>query len=367
MPIKGYTDEAATFFGDGLPLIGKIHKGDEKGENRPGKDLNYFRVVFESQFDYLRDAWNDIYGPEPSEFSMVYLFGDELPEVFSSWKEEWGASETLYHRCDGERQAKKWSADLAEYISGVACESDHCKCAPVGRLDIVLRDFTEQTGVLGHFLVETHSMHDIIYIHGFLQHLKRTMNIESYRGLPFRFGRAPREISVPKQEKVKGVYRKTGEHIRKTMSLLYLLLQEDYMKVEYLPVVDARPRLPAQTIIRTEDEPVPDSSKIRSMLGGGGSRRLDSGFQKPAPDVEIIDDDPDVIDHEVSAEQPHMNKPGFDWSIVWAGVGGLFLDKQELYEAVQQMIDDQDLHAGMVEKAVLEAVLAKYAPKQEAI
>jgi len=365
MPIVGYTDAAATFFGDGLPLIGKIRKGDEKPENKPGKDLDHFRVVFEAQFEHLMPEWERIYGPEPREFGMVYLFGDELDEVFSSWMEEWGASETLYHRCDSQHQVKKWSAEARQYLTsrngGMPCESNQgCQCKPVGRLDIVLRDFTEQTGVLGHFLVETHSMHDIIYIHGFLKHLKRTMKVESYRGLPFKFGRAPRVISVPKQKKVGNRYELTGERMRKEMSLLYLLLEEQYMQLEYLPVVDERPQLPSTiTVVPTESSADPE--KARAAFGGGNGKRI----MRDAP--ELDEEEAEIIDHETSDQQPAMNKPSFDWSVVYNGVGDLLPNMQAVHSAVQQMLDDQDIHAGMIENAVVQALVERYAPQGQTI
>src|SRR5690348_7184439 len=112
MPIKSLTTDVD--FAQGLPLIARLHKGDEKTDNRPGKDLDHFRITFEEQFEYLVPTWEELYGKEPDFFERVYLSAPTVHDAFSSWKEEWTAT-TMKHRCDGEHQVLWYHEQTKQY------------------------------------------------------------------------------------------------------------------------------------------------------------------------------------------------------------------------------------------------------------
>ena len=57
MPIKGLTDRKNLRF----PKIGDIRKGAEKQENRPGKDLTYFRASFVEDETAAAAKWKELY------------------------------------------------------------------------------------------------------------------------------------------------------------------------------------------------------------------------------------------------------------------------------------------------------------------
>lgn len=293
MPIRGLTTENT--FGAGLPCIAKLYKGDEKPEDgrRPGKDLNYFRVEFEPQFESLLPTWTDLYGEEPTEFGHVFLAAATVDEAFQSWKEEWNASQTLLHRCDGDYQVMWWS-DAAQMYSKakMPCESPvdpktgmasepKCGCKSVGRLSLILPEFIQVSGILGYVSVSTHSLNDILTVYRYLSDIQRIYG--QLTGVPFIFGRASREVSAPKQVKTgNGEYANKGR-IKVTKSLFYLHVEAEFTQQRLLPALANVPALPAPTL-PTEVRMVPvqpettaeETETAKTRLGSKkrGSRRL---------------------------------------------------------------------------------------------
>ena len=84
MPIAALTRTEA-----GFPRLGKIRKGDEKAGNRPGKDLDYFRVVTDRPG--LADKVRELYGNEPKEIK-VWLPYATPEENFDPWMKEYGSA-----------------------------------------------------------------------------------------------------------------------------------------------------------------------------------------------------------------------------------------------------------------------------------
>ncbi len=224
--------------GEGFPKIGKLHKGAARTEadlskNRPGKDLSYFRMAFEPQFEYLEPLWNELYGGTPDVFDPVYVYGNTVAESFDFWKEEWTVTKLL-HRCDGDEQVLRFDEQMGTYLkSRVPCAVPACQCKPVGRLSLLLPDFADASGVLGVVTAETHSIHDIIEIYKTLKRLESMTG--TVMGIPLRFGRAPEKISVPKG---KGA-RSAGERMKVEKSLFYLHVNEEYTRQYFLPALRA--------------------------------------------------------------------------------------------------------------------------------
>lgn len=272
MPIQGLTTN--TQFGSGLPRIAKLYKGDEKPEsgNRPGADLNYFRVEFEPQYEYIRPVWLRLYGEQPVEFAPVFLAATTVDEAFSNWKEEWNAAQTLLHRCDGETQVIHFDSTTQDYIkTPTACAAPSCGCKAIGRLSLILPELVQETGLLGTVSVSTHSLNDILTVYRYLADIQRLRGGD-LNGIPFIFGRAAREISAPKQVKTKGGYQRQGR-IKVNKSLFYIYTAPNYTQERLLPMLATV--MPAAL-------PQISASEGRALLGGGSKRRLGEKSEREA-------------------------------------------------------------------------------------
>lgn len=60
-----------------------------------------------------------------------------------------------------------------------------------------------------------------------------------------------------------------------------------------------------------------------------------------------------------------FNKPTFDWDRVYTALGDLFEDTKTIDAAIDEMLTMQELHAGMIEDAVIKAVRAKHDPDEK--
>jgi hypothetical protein len=243
MPIYGLTDPESLRYGCGLPRIARLYKGAEKPEsgNKPGADLKHFRVEFEEQYTWLEESWEMLYGKTPTQFGRVFLAQNTLHEAFPTWKEEWNAT-TLLHRCDGRTQTCHYEAASSSYshkpIDCAVSGNPACKCKPVGRLNLILPELIEATGVMGFVSISTHSLNDILTISSYLNDI--FVMARKLTGIPFVFGRAQESISVPKPQ------GKPGERIRVAKSLLYIHVDPDYTLAQLLPVLaQAQPLLNA--------------------------------------------------------------------------------------------------------------------------
>lgn len=244
MPIKDLTDKVD--ISQGLPLIARINKGAEqetkvsKKTGREyksfGKDLDYFRITFEPQFEYLKPLWLDLYGERPTFFENVYLTAPTVDIAFATWKEEWTAT-TMMHRCDGEHQVQWYSKAAQSYSTAkekcAANTANPCACTNIGRLNLLLMDFLQVSNILGTFLATTHSINDILTVY------RRLAATEALYGtlsnVPFVFGRADKDIRAPKPDK-------DGEIIGRmniTKSLFYMHIAPDFTEDKILPMIKA--------------------------------------------------------------------------------------------------------------------------------
>ena len=96
MPIKGLTDRGLAF-----PQIGVIRKGAPKGQNAPGRDLQFFRVEFDENEAAAAETFKQVYGDKPTQIKVVFPF-NEVERVWDAWLEAYVASRLLA-RSDGER------------------------------------------------------------------------------------------------------------------------------------------------------------------------------------------------------------------------------------------------------------------------
>ena len=278
MPIKGLTDRDRDF-GQGLPCLGRIFKGEPKGENRPGRDLKYFRIAFTPQYEYMAPVWRKVYGDQPTEFKNVYLAGGTPDDAFPTWKEAW-RSGAMMRRCNGHEIVRWFDEASQTYRSDPKPCLGKCDCKNSGRLRIFLPDLmlavSQQLGaensVLGYFAISTTSVYDILAIHSALSDLYTLKGTVS--GIQMRLGRADR--------KVRGDNGK-GQKISSTKSLLYLVVSGTVV-AEMIPA-----------------------------LGSGSTASvpaLPSGIPEP-PDEDFIEDDSEsaVIDDGLPFDVPPEPEP----------------------------------------------------------
>lgn len=262
MGIKGLTDRNDNPTA-GLIEIARLYKGDEKPQDgkRPGKDLTYFRVEFAPEHESARATWEELYGKEPTEFSNVFLAGNSADEAFSAWNEEWNGSGTLLHRCDGETQVRWWNASAGVYsTSRIAC-STRCECKETGRLKLIMPELWDVLGIPCYVSVTTHSKYDIIALDSHLRMIERMYGV--LWGVPFVFGRALREVSIPNPQQV-------GKRMKVNKSLLYLRVTSDFTQKRLLPLLSAQAALP------TGESDAP-------LLGDGQDSAIEDGsYDNPA-------------------------------------------------------------------------------------
>lgn len=288
MPITGITD-GNVGLREGMPQLGKLFKGEPKPEDKNQKwhpkDLDYFRLEMNEEYEDLVPIFEEMYGTEPTEFSPVLLLGQDVDTAFASWMEEYNASGTLLKRCDREQQVLYYDVNREQHISdrNIPCEqryegkTDHtCDCKQIGRLNIALPAFTDNTGVLGYFTIATHSMHDIILLYKRLQGLyNMTGNL---LGVPFRVGRSNRDITRPSG---KG----DGKRAKMTKSLLYIETVPEYNINVLMPFMRGELEAPDAPQIAAPSENKIDLVQLGDSLGNGGNRRLDTSTG------EIVDND----------------------------------------------------------------------------
>jgi hypothetical protein len=271
MPVQGLLSEQELANG-GVRRIGKLHKGDKKVSTRTGKeypvDLDHFRIVFEPEYEHLRDVWTAMYGEKPTEFHQVYLNASTAEEALDYWKEEWNTSGTLLRRCDGCTQ-HLWYNQKTGYWSEVerpciADKTPSCECRLVGRMSFIFRDFTTRTGVMGYIAVETGSSEDIRELMKTLKFIEA--NYGTLRGVPLTLGRSKRKTTAPEIVDDK----RTGKRISTTRSFLYIDLMPTFTLERLLPVIAGQLPPPGQA-------PHVTVEAARNALGNGGQRRIGGG------------------------------------------------------------------------------------------
>jgi hypothetical protein len=205
MPIKGLTDRGMDF-----PQIGNIRKGAPKqeGVNRPGSDLQYFRVEFderekEAQEIFLRANDGNL---QPVDIDIMLPF-NEIEKCWDAWCEAYTAGR-MVARSDGEYFV--YLSDLAtgkvivqsglnekgervphKDVLGMVGKST-IKCRPVGRLRVIIPALRR----LAYLVLHTTSIHDVRNISAQLQAIQQ-LNGGRLAGVPLILRRRPVEISTP--------------------------------------------------------------------------------------------------------------------------------------------------------------------------
>lgn len=230
MPIIGLTDRGASF-----PQIGILRKGAPKAPNAPGKDLKYFRL--DTKLPDVQAQFEAVYGKEPVSV-RVFLPYQTPAANLDAWREEYSAS-SLIHRCDGETMNTwrtpdgKYSQERkpCPYMNGTKQRTKkEPGCKPVARLKVIVPELQR----LAYLVVQSTSIHDIIELTGNLDAAYALR--QDLRGIPFILRRAPRMISMPKED---------GTRVRVEKWLLSLEPAPDWVQLQItamsyaaLPVVE---------------------------------------------------------------------------------------------------------------------------------
>ncbi len=192
MPIHGITT------GFTLPIVGQLRKGEPKGQNRPGMDLDHFRFVPTDPDDTdLAPHLYRLLGTDEPKKVPFWLPFPTVAECWETWMESY-VQGGLVRRCDGETiimnrdEAGDLKPNLKDGCKKVATGA--CSCKPVGRLKIIIDELGRDAVVL----VPTSSIHDIRAIDGSLKMLEKRATIwdTPLDQLPLILKRVPRMLSM---------------------------------------------------------------------------------------------------------------------------------------------------------------------------
>lgn len=234
MPIKSIEkqlNEAGAM--GGLPRLGTLRKGGEKGDNRPGKDLDYLRLTLEPQYeDLVRGPFESLFGDKPQIMRGVHIAADSADKGFQYWYENW-AHAKLLSRCDGETVVTSFNEANQRYDhTPYACTCDPLNrtCGHSGRMDILIPDLFKLTGLWGKFTLLTTSFYDCLALAKSMRLAGVFMNRMpdvAFWSVPFVIGRSEQTINVT-------INNKRAE---KHLSLLFATVDPEFNKRVMSPML----------------------------------------------------------------------------------------------------------------------------------
>lgn len=275
MPIVGLTDVVTPR----LPSLGKLHKGGEKPERGPGKDLEWFR--FAGVKPELTAAFEALYGATPGLLT-VYLPFATADENFATWQEEWAAG-GLVHRCDG-RTMQLWRTEKGTisreprpcpYFAGAKQRTKQAPgCDEVGRLQFLLPDMVK-AGHVGTVTLETHSKHDMLNILGVLKDAEARGR--DLRGIPFTLYRRQEEVSTPGEG---------GQRVTRKKWLVFIEPAAAWVQVRMAIAHANAMSLPAGDVVDGETGEIIEQAQLpgaAAQIAAPASERIDPGPDFDAP------------------------------------------------------------------------------------
>lgn len=369
MPIIGLTDLKSFNMGRALPRIGKLRKGGEKQPHKSkkgkdgkplmiyGPDLDYFRVTFKDEFSNLAPDFERLYGKEPMEFQHVRFFVPDVETAFETWYEDWDAAQTLLRRCDGDDQHLHYLPKLGTWGNAkIPCQASCINarnngdsrnaCQRIGRLKVVLTDFTFETGAYGYFSVETGSIHDILNLHSGLRFLH--MNFGTLIGIEFVLGRTKRLISTPMGKDSSGNVKRG----KTKKSLLYIRPANDFVKNTLLAPPEPGYQLDVPKVLELgEATRHVDTDTARAALGNGEERRVGA---EPEPEI-IIEVPETALDNGATEGEKRQQ--------IWNGIRGT--DDEKLFDSFQtfsafalKLVKSNELDGTLAKHLMKAAILA---------
>lgn len=290
MPIVGMTDRGMDF-----PQIGNIRKGAEKTGNRPGKELDHWRIIFDEseihepdgsvtvvrEFINSAKAVEDYYGPKTDVLDVVLPF-PEVDDNLIAWMEAYTASrlvgrsngaKVLYQVFTdgpniGEIDVAGWKDKAgderphpADDVAGKDQNGNEVKYKPVARLKVILPVLRRPAYLMMH----TTSKLDIVNLSKQLTFYHEFCG-GSLQGVPFLLKRVPKMISVPKPNS-------PGQRMRVKKYLVALELhpawfekKQNLLEAKAIPLLDSGP-LELETVMDDFDDPV-EGEVVEFEAGG---------------------------------------------------------------------------------------------------
>lgn len=266
MSIKGMTDRGMEF-----PQIGIIRKGAPKGGNTPGKDLDYFRVVFDEAESDTLAAFIATFGTQPKQIKVLLPF-DDIERCWDANVEAYTAGGLVYlgngmralfwvDPETGEVKVKDGNPltpcvgvdGLVGYYKTQNGKREPIKAKALGRLRVIVPDLKR----LAYLLVVTSSKWDVMHISDQLAALKH-INGGRLAGIPLTLSRKPAMVSVPMGSK-RGRVKKWLIHIEAESN--WARAQFEALNRYALPEGSELPQLPAGQII---DQPSAGSVGVKT-------------------------------------------------------------------------------------------------------
>lgn len=257
MPIKNLTDTSNP--ARGIPKLGNIRPG-EKRTSKSGAEypanLDYWRVTFTPGHENLAESFQHMYGKQPREFAPVFVIGATVEQAFPTWMMAYNSSQTQIRKCDGESIVQMLNEKTGRYQSfeGDNCPACICSalaaeyeqrtvgmseaqikqvkkpllCARRGWLNVILFDFSRETGMPGYFTVNTGSAANIATIHNTLAYAENMLG--TLLKVPFVFGRGePEERNVP--------FGDSGERRKVKESMFYMHILPAFNQAVVMPML----------------------------------------------------------------------------------------------------------------------------------
>lgn len=288
MPIIGLTDRNMSF-----PEIGTIRKGAPKTANRPGKDLEYFRVDIDAKEVDAMSRFEDAYGSMPDEINILLPF-DEIERFWDAWLEAYTAGR-MVARSDGEFFTFLVDLETGEPIVknginlrtgkqephrdyiGKAGKSD-ITTKPTGRLKVIIPELRR----LAYLTVKTTSFYDLINIS---EQLKAIKHISGgfLKGIPLVLRRRPKMISTPGD---------SGKRVRREKWLISIEADPSWVRPKFDEVL--RLAMPDTTGLQT--------LPVRTPNGSGEVIELTPENDPPTPEDTVIEGE--YVDEYASIKNP---------------------------------------------------------------
>lgn len=296
MPIVGLTDNVSAEF----VTVGRLRKGAKKNGNKPGADLEWFR--FTSEIPGIEEAFYAAYPAEPTEVRVV-LPAPTTDEVFSAWKEEWGGSLTLKHRCDGVHVVRRWNEKTGEYEDFAPGEGPECPggCSITARLRLIIPELVA-AGYVGEITFVTGSKHDITALLGSIKRIEQERHAagSTLMWFPCVLKRVSQEVSSPAWEG-----EPVGKRHKVIKSLVKLFPSEEWVRAQ---VENTRQTFVALPPVIKDPEAVLKRNHV--LLHGDGSDWDDfdalNGGVVDAETGEIIETSTNEPDEPTSEEVGHI-------------------------------------------------------------
>lgn len=314
MPILA-VDQGIELRGAQFPQIATVRKGSPKANGQMGKNLSYFRIVFNKGEDAACTVFNKTFGTQPTQFEAMAPF-NEIARFWDYWREGYiraggSAGGMMIHRCDGawvnfERDPKTRQINVMNWLDlngqRVECQ---CKsgageplfvgknkkgepvpyfCRPVGRLSLIVPALKREAYVL----LTTTSLYDILNI---TNNLKAILDNNGHiLGIPLIVSRREVEVNTP--------------YGRRMESLIFVEASPRYVEARIAQMeYDATPRVPQLTIGR-DLMPSPQTAD-----GEGEEGDVEDGEVIDSETGEIIEAEPDRPAAQSTSAQDQPGQP----------------------------------------------------------